>query len=58
MSNASRQKTLRNRRKDEGLVDVRLDMPSKLRDDLRVFAGNHNQSMKCIIIRAIEKYIA
>lgn len=58
MSNASRQKNLRDRRKEEGLVDVRLDMPSELRDRLRGFAGHHNQSMKSVIIKALEKYIA
>ena len=58
MSNASRQKTLRDKRKEDGLVDVRLDMPTELRERLRIFAGNRNQSMKCVVIKAIEKYIA
>jgi predicted DNA-binding protein len=58
MSTTTRQSNYRKRIKQQGMVDVRLELPEILRDKVRAIAVSRNRTMKAEIREAIEKHIA
>jgi hypothetical protein len=46
MSASSRQKSYRKRKRDEGMVDIRFEVPTSTRDKIRAVATARNSTMK------------
>jgi hypothetical protein len=57
MSSSDRQKNFRQRRKQEGLVDIRTEIPTSLRDKLKQFADAKDSNMKTEIQIAIKNHV-
>ena len=58
MSHAQRQQAFRQRQKNKGLVDIRTEIPSKLRDRLREEAKANGRTIKQEIELALENHIS
>lgn len=54
MSDASRQKARRQRLKEAGMVDIRVDVPITTRDRLRKVAQANGTTMKDVIRQQLE----
>ena len=54
----ARQREHRKRIKKNGMVDIRLEIPSTMRDEVRNRARTNNRTMKAEIAAAIEQHLA
>lgn len=57
MTAASRQENYRKRVKQQGMVDVRLELPELTRDKMKALAASKKRTMKAEIREAIEKHL-
>lgn len=55
MGAAQRQRSFRKRVREQGMVDVRLDIPATTRDKVKAVAKARNSTMKAEIKKAIEE---
>lgn len=55
MSDAERQKRFRQRKRKDGMVDIRLDIPISLRDKLKGVAEARGTTMKEVIRTQLEQ---
>jgi hypothetical protein len=58
MSAAQRQKRVRQRQKEQGLVDIRVDAPLQLREALKERAKEHERTLKEEILEILEEAVA
>ena len=58
MSAAQRQQRVRQRLKEEGLVDIRVDAPKELREKLKQKAKSNGRSMKEEVVSILEHAVA
>ena len=56
MSSAERVRKFRKRQKQEGMVDLRLDVPSSLRDKLKEQARSNRRTMKEEALEALQRH--
>jgi hypothetical protein len=57
VTDAKRQQARRLRLKEEGLVDIRVEIPQALRDDLKAVAERQETTMKELIVGSIQAFV-
>jgi hypothetical protein len=57
MNGAARQSSYRKRVRQQGMVDIRLEIPEVMRDKVRAKASNNRRSMKAEIREAIDNHL-